>query len=770
MKRIFTLAILLFAFATSHTFAQQACAWAKRAGGTAEDWGSEVATDASGNVYYLGSFYSQTCVFGTTTLINQPYQYFNYGAEMFLVKYDACGVFQWARQAGGNSETNARGLAVDAAGNIFVTGHTFCDTLFFGTSPIYITNTNYYDVFLAKYDPSGTLQWATQGTGDYHERSYGVTVDPSGAVYLAGYFGSTALRFGTDSVMNSNGNNYYDVFIGKFDNTTGNCQWLRSAKGNNDDDYAYGISTDAAANIYVTGTYGSNYIAFGTDSLPLSAAGYMDVFTVKYDSSGAEQWLRVAGSSNNDQAWSIATDGAGNSYITGFIGDQSTVNFGNGQSINNPKQAYNFFLTKYDANGTAQWARTVGSNWWTTNRGYRVKLDGNGDPNVIGFFNSDSLIFGPLSLLNMSMTGGMMSGGDTAYDAFIVKYKANGNVQWVRNVGGDDHDLGYGIAPGPNYSLYVCGEYRSTSMVVNSTTLTATNKKGNAWIANNINKSSLMATICLVTSDSLSANNVVYWDKTPFAEVDSFLIYREVSTNTYKLIGTQDYSALSQFTDTTRSVGPSNGDPNVGTYRYKLQTLDTAGNLGTMSPYHNTVFFVDNGGGTFTWNTYQVENATTPVVNFNLRRDDIANGNYLTVGTVAGTQTTLNDPAYATYSLTADWRVEATGFNCTATARLGNNTAMGAIVKSKSNITNNRGIGIQEVAGAKVALYPNPAANSVTVAGQKELGTITLMNSIGVVVYQMQSKLMQEQIDLGKLPAGIYILQAQGRFMKLIKE
>ncbi len=770
MKRIFTLAILLVAFATSQSFAQQSCTWAKKAGGAAEEWGSEVATDAAGNVYYLGSFYSQTCVFGSVTLTNQAYQHFNYGAEMFLVKYDACGVFQWARQAGGNSETFARGLALDAAGNIFVSGHTFCDTLFFGlgTSPVYITNTDYYDAFLVKYDPSGTVQWAKQGTGDYHDRSYGVTVDPSGAVYITGTFGSTYLRFDNDSIRNYN--SYYDSYIAKFDNATGNVLWLRGGHGD-DDDYAYGISSDAAGNVYVTGTFSSSHVIFGTDSLPITPSGYMDIFTVKYNSMGVEQWLRTAGDDNNDQGWSIATDPAGNSYITGFIGDQASVNFGNGQSISNPKNAYNFFITKYDVNGTAQWARTVGCNQWTTNRGYKIRVDANGDPNVAGFFNSDSLNFGPLTLLNTSMTGGTMTGGDTAYDAMVVKYKANGNVQWVRAAGGTFSDFGYGIAPGPNYSLYVCGEYISMPMIINSTTLTATNAYGNAWIANNINASNETPNICLVTSDSLSVNNVVYWDKTPHTDVDSFFIYREVSTGTYARIGAQSYSTLSQFTDTARSIGPANGDPNVGTYRYKIQTLDTAGNLGKMSPYHNTVFFVDNGGGTFTWNTYQVENQTTPVVNFNLRRDDNANGNYITIGTVAGTQTTLNDPAYATYSLTADWRVEATGFNCTSTARYDNNSVQGAIIKSKSNITNNRQVGIAPVsAAAGIKVYPNPSSGMIFVESAKELGTVSVVNTLGQTVLQVTSKNITEQIDISKLPTGVYTMQVQGRFAKIVKE
>ena len=73
--------------------AQSTCSWAKKAGGTDEDYYSDMVTDGLGNVYVLGNFYSQTITVGGTTLTNQPYNYY-YGAEMFLVKYDSCGNFK----------------------------------------------------------------------------------------------------------------------------------------------------------------------------------------------------------------------------------------------------------------------------------------------------------------------------------------------------------------------------------------------------------------------------------------------------------------------------------------------------------------------------------------------------------------------------------------------------------------------------------------------------------------------------------------------------
>jgi hypothetical protein len=128
MKKItFLLNLFIFCFAfifSSPTFAQSSlCPWAKKSGGTEEEWASAMATDQAGNVYTLGNFYSSSIVLGSTTLTNQPQTFFNYAAEMFLVKYDACGNFKWARKAGGNNEMRAKGIATDLNGNVFVTGY-----------------------------------------------------------------------------------------------------------------------------------------------------------------------------------------------------------------------------------------------------------------------------------------------------------------------------------------------------------------------------------------------------------------------------------------------------------------------------------------------------------------------------------------------------------------------------------------------------------------------------------------------------------------------
>lgn len=269
--------------------------------------------------------------------------------------------------------------------------------------------------------------------------------------------------------------------------------------------------------------------------------------------------------------------------------------------------------------------------------------------------------------------------------------------------------------------------------------------------------------ICEVTSDSMSLYNILYWDKTPYTAGDTFIVYRETTTNMYTRIGAVPYDSLSQFTDTSRSIGPANGDPNVGTYRYKLAVKDSCGNMSALSPYHNSVYFIDLQTGTFTWNLYAVENATTPVSQFNLLRDNLNNGVWIIIGTVAGTQTTLNDPQYSTHQNLANWRVEALGFNCASTAREGNNNVMGAVVKSKSNITNNRQIGIKNISAGSFSVYPNPTSGSFSIefANSTEKTQVKILSLLGE---EIMSAVASEKlnVDLSNCAPGIYLVQVTG--------
>ncbi|MGD0709643.1 MAG: SBBP repeat-containing protein [Bacteroidales bacterium] len=170
--------------------------WAKRAGGTDDDVANSVAIDAHGNVYLAGYFESASIAFDTIILINT-------GCEnSFVVKYDSSGYAVWAKTStegcsGGNS------IAVDILGNSYITG-TFGGTIVFGT-----TTLSKGDIFILKYDSNGNTVWAKSAVGTAQDWSNSIAVDDSGYTYLTGYFEGDSLTFDTTILRNAGAANIF---------------------------------------------------------------------------------------------------------------------------------------------------------------------------------------------------------------------------------------------------------------------------------------------------------------------------------------------------------------------------------------------------------------------------------------------------------------------------------------------------------------------------------------------------------------------------------
>ena len=248
--------------------------WAKSEGGTSSEVSTGVCTDASGNVFITGLFFSPTITFGTTTLTNAG------GMDIFIVKYDATGNVLWAKSAGGVYGERGQSVCTDASGNVFITGHFYSPTIIVGTTTL--TNTNQTtdstsDIFIVKYDASGNVLWAkSEGSGS-NESGQSVCTDASGNVFITGSFYSGNLYIGTTWLFLSEWDRYNDIFIVKYD-TSGNVLWAKSAGGAGSD-LSSGVCTNASGNIFITGYFGNPNINFGTTTL--TNAGALDIFIAK---------------------------------------------------------------------------------------------------------------------------------------------------------------------------------------------------------------------------------------------------------------------------------------------------------------------------------------------------------------------------------------------------------------------------------------------------------------------------------------------------------
>jgi hypothetical protein len=280
--------------------------------------------------------------------------------------------------------------------------------------------------------------------------------------------------------------------------------------------------------------------------------------------------------------------------------------------------------------------------------------------------------------------------------------------------------------------------------------------------------------ICMVTVDSANVYNEIYWEKTDYPSLDSMIIYREVISNTYKRIGAVSKNAVSMWKDTARSIGPANGDPNISTYRYKIQVRDTCGQYGPRSAWHNTVFFTHNTSGTFFWtNNYMIEGPINPVQTYSLLVcvNPTVSTTYSLIGTTTGNQSTLADPFYAFYATTADWRVEADlGYACNASMK----TSVIKATKSRSNVQNNRmAIGVNEgVLKNKVKIYPNPAHENLNIdlSGINGDAEVVMHNILGQVVYsdKIIYGITSGSINTSSLAEGVYTLTLSTTEGKLV--
>ncbi len=179
--------------------------------------GPSLGVDSTGKVYLLGSFQGSNVDFdpgvGVVNLNSEGLH------DIFLAQYNSSGTLQWANGMGGTGPDFGNSLSLDSSGYAYITGY-FQNTANFGV--ITMTSAGMEDIFLAKYNSSGTGLWAKgMGSGNY-DNGNGVSVDSSGHPYITGFFNGTvdfdpsATTFNLVSVSGTN-----DIFMVRYDSTAG---------------------------------------------------------------------------------------------------------------------------------------------------------------------------------------------------------------------------------------------------------------------------------------------------------------------------------------------------------------------------------------------------------------------------------------------------------------------------------------------------------------------------------------------------------------------
>ncbi|MEQ1906623.1 MAG: SBBP repeat-containing protein, partial [Pirellulaceae bacterium] len=428
-------------------------AFAEQLGGTGNDGGRSIATDAAGNVYTTGFF-------GGTADFNPGAGTFNLtsagGNDVFVSKVDSAGNFVWANALGGTSYDHGHGIAVDGLGNVYTTGF-FESTADFDPGPgtFNLISAGLSDTFISKLDGAGNFVWAKALGGAGDGSGSGIAVDGFRNVYTTGYFVGTAdfdPGVGTFNMTSAGGN---DVFVSKLD-SSGNFVWAK-ALGGASGDTANGIALDGLGNVYTIGNFnGTGDYDPGSGTSNLISAGNDDVFISKLDSAGNFVWAKAFSGGNDEIGQGIAVDGLGNVYTTGYF--FGTADFDPGAGTFNLTSVGNFdiFVSKLDSAGNFVWAKGLGGTIGAV--GYGMAVDGLGNVYTTGYFVG-IVDFDP-GARTFNLTSASSAGN---YDIFVSKLDSAGNFVWAKALGGINSDYGQGIAVDGFGNVYTTGNFLGTA-------------------------------------------------------------------------------------------------------------------------------------------------------------------------------------------------------------------------------------------------------------------------------------------------------------------
>jgi hypothetical protein len=239
--------------------------WSRRIGGAAEDWIYGLAVNGSGGPALIGSSAGSVDLGGGAVAGAG-------GKDVIVAQYSSTGAHVWSRRVGGSLDDVGRGIAVDDAGYVVVSGNFASASVNFGAGAL--SNSGGADIFLARYDSAGAAQWSKRfGTSlSVGENAFAVATDGGNNILLTGSIVDTA-DFGGGPLA---GDGYYDIFQAKFDSGGGHVWSRRTGAGE-----GTAIAADGQGNAIAVGDFsGATTVNFGGSNLV--SPGGTDTFIVKF--------------------------------------------------------------------------------------------------------------------------------------------------------------------------------------------------------------------------------------------------------------------------------------------------------------------------------------------------------------------------------------------------------------------------------------------------------------------------------------------------------
>ncbi|HBF88798.1 MAG TPA: hypothetical protein DDX39_09165, partial [Bacteroidales bacterium] len=419
-------------------------------GGTFNVRASKV--DNSDNLYVFGDYS------GTLTIQGTPLAPYGGVTDMFLAKFNSLGTLQWAVRAGSaTGAENGMGMDIDSNGDVYITGGFAATTTFNDVGPVTIVNSNVagQDVFIAKYNSSGALQWVSNvATGVNNQRATDIIVDNNELIIVGFYTNGITFTGGpTVALVGTR-----DFFIAKYDNA-GAYVWEHHYTSTSANSNLTSLAKHDGIGYYVSGSLAGNFtFDDGSTTLSSTLTTEKDVLLFKVDTDGDLLWAKDVGGVNGDESKEIQVDADGNVYSAGYINGTDISFDGNLVTTD----GIDFYITKRSPLGALYWV--THSAQPGTDQIYSLSLL---DDNIYvsGSF-TDTLTIGDDQLISSAST-----------EPFIAVFDNSGNPINANSLVGVAvvADESQAIAVDTKGNSYISGYFVSKTLTGNAITITDAN-------------------------------------------------------------------------------------------------------------------------------------------------------------------------------------------------------------------------------------------------------------------------------------------------------
>ncbi len=417
--------ILFLSFGLCETGHSQNWDWFLTLGDTGQESAQGLVAASDGALYVYGTFTGEWEL-GPNTLSSVGED------DVFLLKIQPDQEVEWAFNAGSNLDDQMVAVTTTPDGHLLTTG-TYWQSIQLGALSLNAT-LNAKGIYFAQLDDDGQVLWAKGINGTDLKQVEALEVDDEGNSYLTGYF--SGMLVVEDQEISARGET--DLFLVSYD-SIGELRWVQRA-GYSGDTRALALEFHPESGLIVAGIFNDTTLI--TDTLLPAETYDDDVFIASYNQQGEAQWVHKAGGVLDESITHLATDEAGNIYVTGYL--VGVMDLHNGQAIQSNTTNSDFYLLKYSSEGAVIWAFAYGGDEVQQTRGLALAKN---QILLSGYFR------GPMSFGSVTLDAGNNIQG------FVAGFDEDGQPKWGFKIAGDGLVLPVDLVQGTEGELYLAGSF-----------------------------------------------------------------------------------------------------------------------------------------------------------------------------------------------------------------------------------------------------------------------------------------------------------------------